>query len=135
LRRKTFVIIHLTEITTISEIKTQYITLPGTVVLFCQYEQLPSLKWRKRDFIISHDSTINPAAVNGSERFRAINKLLDKQYVLQILKTTEEDLGLYVCEAQLNSIITELFTNVNVSSFFFILSGVETQNLCYNSPN
>jgi hypothetical protein len=27
--------------------------------------------------------------------------------VLQILKTTEEDLGLYVCEAQLNSIITE----------------------------
>ena len=76
-------------------------------MLFCQYEQLPSLKWRKRDLIISHDSTINPAAVNGSERFRAINKLLDKQYVLQILKTTEEDLGLYVCEAQLNSIITE----------------------------
>jgi hypothetical protein len=27
--------------------------------------------------------------------------------VLQLLKTTEEDLGLYVCEAQLNSIITE----------------------------
>jgi hypothetical protein len=92
---------------TISEIKTQYITIPGTVVLSCQYEQLPSLRWWKRGSIISHGSTINLPAVNGSERFRAINKLLDKQYVLQILKTTEEDLGLYVCEAQLNSIITE----------------------------
>ena len=92
---------------TISEIKTQYITIPGTVVLSCQYEQLPRLRWRKRGSIISHGSIINPTAVNGSERFRAINKLLDKQYVLQILKTTEEDLGLYVCEAQLNSIITE----------------------------
>ena len=92
---------------TISEIKIQYITIPGTVVLSCQYEQLPRLRWWKRCSIISLGSTINPAAVNGSERFRVINKLLDKQYVLQILKTTEEDLGLYVCEAQLNSIITE----------------------------
>jgi hypothetical protein len=91
---------------TISEIKTQYITIPGTVVLSCQYEQLPSLRWRKRGSIISHGSTINPAAVNGSERFRTTNKLLDKQYELQILKTTEEDLGLYVCEAQLNGVIT-----------------------------
>ena len=77
-------------------------------MLFCQYDQLPSLRWRKRGSIISHDSTINPAAVNGSERFRAINKQQDRQYELQILKTTEEDLGLYVCEAQLNSIITEI---------------------------
>jgi hypothetical protein len=92
---------------TISEIKIQYITIPGTVVLSCQYEQLPRLRWWKRGSIISHGSTINPAAVNGSERFRVINKLLDKQYELQILKPTEEDLGLYVCEAQLNSIITE----------------------------
>jgi hypothetical protein len=92
---------------TISEIKTQYITIPGTVVLSCQYEQLPSLRWRKRGLIISHGSIINPEAVNGSERFRATNKLLDKQYVLQILNTTEEDLGLYVCGAQLNSIIIE----------------------------
>ena len=76
-------------------------------MLSCQYDQLPSLRWRKRGSIISHDSTINPAAVNGSERFRAINKQQDRQYELQILKTTEEDLGLYVCEAQLNSITTE----------------------------
>ena len=89
---------------TISEIKTQYITIPGTVVLFCQYEQLPSLRWWKRGSIISQGSTIDPA-YNGRERFRATNKLLDKQYVLQILKTTEEDLGLYVCDAQLSSII------------------------------
>ena len=92
---------------TISEIKTQYITIPGTVVLSCQYEQLPSLRWRKRDSIISKDSVINPAAVNGSERFRATNQLQEKQYELQILNTTEEDLGLYVCQAQLNSTITE----------------------------
>jgi hypothetical protein len=92
---------------TINEIKTQYITIPGTVVLFCQYDQLPSLRWKKRGSIISHDSTINPAAVNGGERFRAINKLLDKQYVLQILNTTEEDLGLYVCEATFNSVTTQ----------------------------
>ena len=96
---------------TISEIKTQYITIPGTVVLSCkygQYELLSSLRWRRIGSIISQGSTINPA-VNGSERFRVINKLLDKQYVLQISKTTEEDLGLYVCEAQSqpNSIITE----------------------------
>jgi hypothetical protein len=63
-------------------------------------------RWWQRGSIISHGSTINPA-FNGRERFRAINKLQDKQYVLQILKTTEEDLGLYVCEALLNSIITE----------------------------
>ena len=91
---------------TISEIKTQYITIPGTVVLSCQYEQLPSLRWWKRGSIISQGSTIDPA-YNGRERFRATNKLLDKQYELQILNTTEEDLGLYVCEAQLNSVITE----------------------------
>ena len=90
---------------TISEIKTQYITIPGTVVLSCQYEKLPNLRWWKRGSIISQGSTINPAAVNRSERFRAINKLLDKQYELQILNTTEEDLGLYVCDAQLSSII------------------------------
>ena len=75
-------------------------------MLLCQYENLPRLRWWKRGSIISCGTTINPA-VNGSERFRAINKLLDKQYALQILKTTEEDLGLYVCEAQLNSIITK----------------------------
>jgi hypothetical protein len=39
----------------------------------------------------------------GSERFRVTLKPKDKQYELQILKTTEEDLGVYVCEAQLNS--------------------------------
>ena len=91
---------------TISEIKTQYITIPGTAVLSCQYENDPALRWRKRGFIISQDSTINPA-FNGSERFRATNQLQDKQYELQILNTTEEDLGLYVCEAQLNSIAIE----------------------------
>jgi hypothetical protein len=37
-------------------------------------------------------------------RFRATNKLQEKQYELQILNTTEEDLDLYVCDAQLNSI-------------------------------
>ena len=73
-------------------------------MLSCQYEQLPSLRWRKRGFIISQDSTINPA-FNGSERFRATNQLQDKQYELQILNTTEEDLGLYVCDAQLNDVI------------------------------
>ena len=91
---------------TISEIKMQYITIPGTVVLSCQYEQIPTLSWRKRAFIISHDSTINPT-FNGSERFRATNQLQEKQYELQILNTTEEDLGLYICEAQLGSSYTE----------------------------
>ena len=91
---------------TTSEIKIQYITIPGTAVLSCQYGKNPTLRWRQRGFIISQDSTINPA-FNGSERFRATNKLQEKQYVLQILNTTEEDLGLYVCEAQLNSITTE----------------------------
>ena len=91
----------------ISEIKIQYITIPGTAVLSCQYENEPTLRWWKRGSIISQDSTINPAVVNGSERFRAINKLQDKQYVLQILKTREEDLGLYVCGAQLNSNIIQ----------------------------
>ena len=91
---------------TISEIKTQYITIPGTVVLSCQYENIPTLTWRQRNFIISQDSTINPA-FNGSERFRATIKQKDKQYELQILNTTEEDLGLYVCDAQLNSTTTE----------------------------
>jgi hypothetical protein len=41
------------------------------------------------------------------ERFRATKKLQDKQYELQILNTTEEDLGLYVCDAQLDSNTTE----------------------------
>jgi hypothetical protein len=91
---------------TIIEIKMQYITIPGTVVLSCQYENIPTLTWRKRKFIISHDSTINPV-FNGSERFRATIKEKDKQYELQTLNTTEEDLGLYICEAQLNSIIIE----------------------------
>ena len=89
-----------------SEIKMQYITIPGTVVLSCQYEEFPTLRWRQRNFIISQDSTINPA-FNGSERFRATIKEKDKQYELQTLNTTEEDLGLYICEAQLNSIIIE----------------------------
>jgi hypothetical protein len=44
---------------------------------------------------------------NGSERLRATNSLQEKQYELQILNTTEEDLGLYVCEAQLNSNIAK----------------------------
>ena len=91
---------------TISEIKTQYITIAGTVVLSCQYEKLPTLRWRKRELIISQDSTMNPY-FNGSERFRATIKPKDKQYELQILNTTEEDLGLYVCEAQLDSTIIE----------------------------
>lgn len=65
---------------TLSEVKTQYITIPGTVVLSCQYEQLPSLRWRRGGSIISQGSRIN-LAVNGSERFRAINKPQDKQYI------------------------------------------------------
>ena len=76
-------------------------------MLSCQYDQLPSLRWRKRDSIISQDSVINPAAVNGSERFKVINKQQDGQYELQISNSTAEDLGLYVCEAQLTSSITE----------------------------
>jgi hypothetical protein len=44
---------------------------------------------------------------NGSERYRATNKLQEKHYELQILNTKEEDLGLYVCEAQLDSVTTE----------------------------
>jgi hypothetical protein len=91
---------------TISEIKTQYITIPGTAVLSCQYENNPALRWWQRGSIISQASTIN-AAFNGSERFRVTLKPKDKQYELQILKTTEEDLGLYLCEAQLNSTITK----------------------------
>ena len=91
---------------TISEIKIQYIAIPGTVVLSCQYENIPTLRWRQRNLIISQDSTINPAC-NGSERFKATIKLPEKQYELQILNTTEEDLGVYVCETQLNSITTE----------------------------
>jgi hypothetical protein len=86
---------------TIREIKTQYITIPGTAVLSCQYENNPALSWWKRGSIISLGSTIN-AAFNGSEKFRVTNKLQDKQYELQILNTTEEDLGVYVCDAQLN---------------------------------
>ena len=91
---------------TISEKKIQYITIPGTAVLSCQYEKNPTLRWRQTRFIISQNSTIN-AAFNGIERFRATNQLQEKQYELQILNTTEEDLGLYVCEAQLNSITTQ----------------------------
>ena len=91
---------------TTSEIKIQYITIPGTAVLSCQYEKNPTLRWRQRGFIISQDTTINPT-FNGIERFRATNKLQDKQYELQILNTTEEDLGLYVCQTQLNTITTE----------------------------
>ena len=91
---------------TISEIIIQYITIPGTTVLSCQYEKNPTLRWRQGDSIISQGSQINPT-FNGSERFRVINKLQDKQYELQILNTTEEDLGLYVCEAQLTSDTTE----------------------------
>ena len=90
---------------TTSEIKIQYITIPGTAVLSCQYEKIPTLRWRQGGSIISQGSQINPT-FNGSERFRVINKLQDKQYELQILNTTEEDLGLYVCEAQLISVIT-----------------------------
>jgi hypothetical protein len=91
---------------TISEIKIQYIAIPGTAVLSCQYEKIPTLRWWQRGSIISQGRTINPA-FNGSERFRVALKQQEKQYELQILKTTEEDLGLYVCEAQLNSTITE----------------------------
>jgi hypothetical protein len=91
---------------TISEIKTQYITIPGTVVLSCQYENNPHLRWWRRGSIISQGPTINPA-FNGSERFRVTLKLQEKQYELQILKTTEEDLGAYECEAQFHSITTE----------------------------
>jgi hypothetical protein len=91
---------------TTSEIKIQYITIPGTAVLSCQYENDPALRWWQRKFIISQDSTINPP-FNGSERFRATIKQKNKQYELQILNTTEEDLGLYVCQAQLNSVVIE----------------------------
>ena len=90
----------------ISEIKTQYITIPGTAVLSCPYEQNPPLRWLKGTSIISQGSTIRPDFI-GRERFRVINKPEDRKYELQILKTTEEDLGLYVCQAQLGSNITE----------------------------
>jgi hypothetical protein len=75
-------------------------------VLSCQYENDPDLRWWQRGSIISHGSTINPT-FNRNERFRVTIKLQEKQYELQILNTTEEDLGLYVCEAQLNSVIIE----------------------------
>ena len=91
---------------TISEIKIQYITIPGTAVLSCQYENDPALRWWQNDSIISQGPRIN-ADFHGSERFRVTLKLQEKQYELQILKTTEEDLGVYVCQAQLNSIIIE----------------------------
>lgn len=93
---------------TISEIETQYITVPGTAVLSCQYEKNSTVRWLQRGSTISQDPNINPA-VNGSERFRATNNLQDRQYELQISNTTEGDLGLYVClaQSQLNSIITE----------------------------
>ena len=89
----------------ISEKKMQYITIPGTAVLSCQYENDLSLRWWQRGSIISYGSTINPTC-NRSERFRVTLKPKDKQYELRISYTTEEDLGLYVCEAQLNSITT-----------------------------
>jgi hypothetical protein len=43
----------------ISEIKTQYITIPGTAVLSCQYENDPALRWWKRGSIISQDTKID----------------------------------------------------------------------------
>ena len=91
---------------TISEIKTQYITIPGTAMLSCQYEKDAVLRWWNRDSVISMGLTIN-AAFNGSEGFRVTLKLQEKQYELQILKTTEEDLGVYVCETQFSSIVIE----------------------------
>ena len=104
---------------TISEIKkTQYITIPGTAVLSCQYENNPALRWWQRGSIISQASTIN-AAFNGSERFRVTLKPKDKQYELQILNTTEEDLGLYVCEAY----ITSVFTHNPETKFILKLAG------------
>jgi hypothetical protein len=104
---------------TISEIKkTQYITIPGTVVLSCQYENDPALRWWKRGSIISYGSTINPV-FNGNVRFRVTNKLQEKQYELQILNTTEEDLGLYVCEAY----ITSVFTHNPETKFILKLAG------------
>jgi hypothetical protein len=75
-------------------------------MLSCQYEKDAVLRWWNRDSVISMGLTIN-AAFNGSERFRVTLKLQEKQYELQILKTTEEDLGVYVCEAQFSSIIIE----------------------------
>ena len=75
-------------------------------MLSCQYENAPALRWWQRGSIISQGSSINPA-FNRSERFRVTLKLQEKQYELQILKTTEEDLGVYVCEAQLNGVIIE----------------------------
>jgi hypothetical protein len=61
-------------------------------------------------FILSGDETQNICYNSANWNyiiFRATNKLQEKQYELQILNTTEEDLGVYVCEAQLNSITTE----------------------------
>ena len=75
-------------------------------MLSCQYENDPALRWLQRGSIISQGSKIDPT-FNGCERFRVTNNLQEKQYELQILNTTEEDLGLYVCVAQLDSIITE----------------------------
>ena len=75
-------------------------------MLSCQYENDQVLRWWQRGSIISQGSTINPA-FNGRERFRVTLKLQDKQYELQILNTTEEDLGVYVCQVQLNSVFIE----------------------------
>ena len=90
----------------ISEKNPECITIPGTAVLSCQYENDPNLRWWQRGSIISYGSTINPT-FNRNERFRATIKQKDKQYELQILNTTEEDLGFYVCKAQINSVIIE----------------------------
>jgi hypothetical protein len=79
MRRKTFVKRHLTEIMILpaslnitlvlitAELSCashtytpKYITIPGTAVLSCQYENDPALRWWQRGSIISQDSTINP---------------------------------------------------------------------------
>jgi hypothetical protein len=80
----------------ISEIKIQYIAIPGTAVLY-----IMSIRQK------SNFAKMAEKRFNGSGRLRATNQLQDKQYELQILKTTEEDLGVYVCEAQLDSSTTE----------------------------
>jgi hypothetical protein len=70
-------------------------------------------------YVHVYGSTINPA-FNGSERFRVTLKLQKKQYELQILKTTEEDLGLYVCEARRRPLVYKVCAHSYIIFWLYV---------------
>ena len=74
-------------------------------MLSCQNEKNLTLRWLQRGSIITQGSTIKD--FKGRERFIVINNPEYRQYELQILETAKEDIGLYVCQTQLDSDIPE----------------------------